>query len=68
MIDLGQIEGAAYDVDDTLLHCQHDPVNGLHERTRLIAVHALGKKLGHDYDNLHARNFIDSMIYMLARH
>lgn len=48
MIDF-EVKGAIFDVDDTLLDNKPGiPGHGLHERSRLIAVHEVGKKHGID--------------------
>jgi beta-phosphoglucomutase-like phosphatase (HAD superfamily) len=46
MVDF-KIKGAIFDLDDTLLDNKPDSASqGLHERSRLAAVHAVGKKHG----------------------
>jgi FMN phosphatase YigB (HAD superfamily) len=46
MIDF-EVKGAIFDVDDTLLDNKPGvPSQGLHERSRLVAVHTIGKKYG----------------------
>ena len=48
MIDLKNIKGAIFDVDDTLLDNQPDsPLGGLHERSRLRALYKVGKTHGY---------------------
>lgn len=46
---MGNIEGAIWDVDDTLLDnrpSDGNPINNLHQRSRLAALHAVGKRYG----------------------
>jgi len=46
---IGDIEGAIWDVDDTLLDNQSNdgnPINNLHQRSRLSAIHTVAKRYG----------------------
>lgn len=46
---IGRIEGAIWDVDDTLLNNQSDdgdPINNLHQRSRLVAIHTVARRYG----------------------
>ncbi len=46
---IGNIEGAIWDVDDTLLDnrpSDGNPINNLHQRSRLAAIHAVGRRYG----------------------
>ncbi len=48
MIDF-TVKGAIFDVDDTLLDNKgDDPKHGLHERSRLVAAHEVGRRHGID--------------------
>ena len=48
MLDVKNIKGAIFDVDDTLLDNQPDsPLGGLHERSRLRALYKIGKTHGY---------------------
>lgn len=47
MLQVADFAGVIFDVDDTLLdNKQRDPLRRLHERSRLNAIHAVGKRYG----------------------
>jgi beta-phosphoglucomutase-like phosphatase (HAD superfamily) len=69
MIDFNKIEGVIFDVDDTLLD-NKPGVEGLHERSRLAAIHEIGERYGIEVlkqfspeDNLEA--FISAPVHSL---
>jgi beta-phosphoglucomutase-like phosphatase (HAD superfamily) len=47
MLRVADFAGAIFDVDDTLLdNKERDPAGSLHQRSRLAAIHAVGKRRG----------------------